>query len=129
MTDPVSPEVTRPTVVGWTTFGHPGATRLLSRSSETGRLAHAYLITGPDKVGKRTLAIDIACMVNSEAVIDMFGAVDSIDLATSHQAERIRKGIHSDVRIIDVNLSLTHLSEPPRQAENSYAVFCLKQQK
>jgi len=106
LTDPVSPEVTRPTVVGWTTFGHPGATRLLSRSSETGRLAHAYLITGPDKVGKRTLAIDIACMVNSEAVIDMFGAADSIDLATSHQAERIRKGIHSDVRIIDVNTEL-----------------------
>lgn len=106
MTDPVSPEVTRPPVVGWTTFGHPGATRLLSRSSETGRLAHAYLITGPDKVGKRTLAIDIACMVNSEAVIDMFGAADSIDLATSHQAERIRKGIHSDVRIIDVNTEL-----------------------
>ena len=106
MTDPVSPEVTRPPVVGWTTFGHPGATRLLSRSSETGRLAHAYLITGPDKVGKRTLAIDIACMVNSEAVIDMFGASDSIDLATSHQAERIRKGIHSDVRIIDVNTEL-----------------------
>tara|TARA_B110000263_G_C15286382_1_gene500999 strand:- start:603 stop:1775 length:1173 start_codon:yes stop_codon:yes gene_type:complete len=106
LTDPVSPEVTRPPVVGWTTFGHPGATRLLSRSSETGRLAHAYLITGPDKVGKRTLAIDIACMVNSEAVIDMFGAADSIDLATSHQAERIRKGIHSDVRIIDVNTEL-----------------------
>jgi DNA polymerase-3 subunit delta' len=106
LTDPVSPEVKRPPVVGWTTFGHPGATRLLSRSSETGRLAHAYLITGPDKVGKRTLAIDIACMVNSEAVIDMFGAADSIDLATSHQAERIRKGIHSDVRIIDVNTEL-----------------------
>ena len=106
MTDPVSPEMTRPPVVGWTTFGHPGATRLLSRSSETGRLAHAYLITGPDKVGKRTLAIDIACMVNSEAVIDMFGAADSIDLATSHQAERIRKGIHSGVRIIDVNTEL-----------------------
>ena len=45
-------------------------------------------------------------MVNSEAVIDMFGAADSIDLATSHQAERIRKGIHSDVRIIDVNTEL-----------------------
>ena len=106
LTDLVSTEVIRPPVVGWTTFGHPGATRLLSRSSESGRLAHAYLITGPDKVGKRTLAIDIACMVNSEAVVDMFGTADSIDLATSHQAERIRKGIHSDVRIIDVNTEL-----------------------
>jgi len=45
-------------------------------------------------------------MVNSEAVVDMFGTADSIDLATSHQAERIRKGIHSDVRVIDVNTEL-----------------------
>jgi DNA polymerase-3 subunit delta' len=90
-------------VVGWTTFGHAGATRLLSKSYETGRLSHAYLITGPEKVGKRTLALDIASMVNSEPVVDMFGTADNVDLSTSHQAERIRKGIHSDVRVIDVD--------------------------
>jgi DNA polymerase-3 subunit delta' len=101
--DSVSPEAIRPPVVGWVTFGHPGATRLLSRSSETGRLSHAYLITGPDKVGKRTLALDIACMVNSEPVVDMFGEAPNIDLNASHQAERIRKGVHSDVRVIDPN--------------------------
>ena len=38
---------------GWTTFGHPGAVRLLSRSEKLGRLAHAYLIIGPEQVGKR----------------------------------------------------------------------------
>ncbi|MDG0866890.1 ATP-binding protein [Candidatus Lucifugimonas marina] len=103
MPDSVSPEAIRPPVVGWVTFGHPGATRLLSRSSETGRLSHAYLITGPDKVGKRTLALDIACMVNSEPVVDMFGEAPNIDLNASHQAERIRKGVHSDVRVIDPN--------------------------
>ena len=103
MPDSVSPEATRPPVVGWATFGHPGATRLLSRSSETGRLSHAYLITGPDKVGKRTLALDIACMVNSEPVVDMFGEAPNIDLNTSPQAQRIRKGVHSDVRVIDPN--------------------------
>jgi DNA polymerase-3 subunit delta' len=103
LTDLISTEVIRPPVVGWTTFGHPGATRLLSRSSESGRLAHAYLITGPNKVGKRTLALDIACMVNSEAVVDMFGEAPNIDLNSSVQAGRIRKGIHSDVRVIDPN--------------------------
>ena len=103
MTDPVSPAVHRPPVVGWTTFGHPGATRLLSKSSESGRLAHAYLITGPEKIGKRTLAIDMACMVNSEPVVDMFGEAPNIDLASSHQADRIRRGIHSDVRVIDMD--------------------------
>jgi DNA polymerase III subunit delta' len=69
-------------------------------------MAHAYLITGPEKVGKRTLAIDIACMVNSDPVNDMFGEASNIDLSTSHQAERIRKGIHSDVRVIDVDTEL-----------------------
>lgn len=106
MTDSVAPTTNRPPVIGWTTFGHPGATRLLSKSSEVGRLAHAYLITGPDKVGKRTLAIDIACMVNSEPVVDMFGEAPSVDLSTSQQADRIRRGIHSDVRVIDTNTEL-----------------------
>ncbi len=106
LTDPVSPVTKRPPVVGWTTFGHPGAIRLLSKSYETGRLAHAYLITGPDKVGKRTLALDIAGMVNSEPVVDMFGEAPNIDLASSHHAERIRKGIHSDVEVIDPDTEL-----------------------
>jgi DNA polymerase-3 subunit delta' len=106
LTDSVAPTTNRPPVIGWTTFGHPGATRLLSKSSEVGRLAHAYLITGPDKVGKRTLAIDIACMVNSEPVVDMFGEAPSVDLSTSQQADRIRRGIHSDVRVIDTNTEL-----------------------
>jgi DNA polymerase-3 subunit delta' len=106
LTDSASPVSNRPPVIGWTTFGHTGATRLLSKSSELGRLAHAYLITGPDKVGKRTLALDIACMVNSEPVVDMFGTSDNIDLSTSHQADRIRRGIHADVRVIDVDSEL-----------------------
>ncbi len=113
MTDSASPVTNRPPVVGWTTFGHTGATRLLSKSYETGRLAHAYLITGPDKVGKRTLALDIACMVNSEPVVDMFGTADNIDLSTSHQAERIRRGIHSDVRVIDIDTESERDSNTP----------------
>ena len=116
MTDSISPAPRRPPVVGWTTFGHPGATRLLSKSSESGQLSHAYLITGPEKIGKRTLAIDIACMVNSEPVVNMFGEAPNIDLASSHQADRIRKGIHSDVRVIDIN---TELDMDLRKAKSS----------
>ena len=105
-----SPSVAkRPSIVGWKTFGHPGATRLLTKSFEANRLAHAYLITGPEKVGKRTLALDMACMVNTEPVADMFGQSSDIDLSTSHQAERIRAGIHSDVEVID---PATELPDP-----------------
>ena len=109
MTDSSSSVAKRPSVVGWKTFGHPGATRLLTKSFEANRLAHAYLITGPEKVGKRTLALDMACMVNTEPVADMFGQSSDIDLSTSHQAERIRAGIHSDVEVID---PATELPDP-----------------
>ena len=106
LTDSSSSVAKRPSVVGWKTFGHPGATRLLTKSFETNRLAHAYLITGPEKVGKRTLALDMACMVNTEPVADMFGQSSDINLSTSHQAERIRAGIHSDVEVIDPDTEL-----------------------
>ena len=101
MTDKGSTLTEKSPVIGWTVFGHPGAKRLLSRSYELNRLSHAYLITGPDKVGKRTLALDIAAMVNGERIPDMFGELPPLDLKSSHQGERIRKGIHSDVRLIN----------------------------
>jgi len=110
--------ITRPPVVGWKTFGHPGAIQLLSRSWETDRLAHAYLITGPDRVGKRTLAIDMACMVNSDPVVDMFGVAPNVDLRTSQQAERIRRGIHSDVEIIDPDTELEKENRPSKTDED-----------
>ena len=114
MTDSSSSVAKRPSVVGWKTFGHPGATRLLTKSFEANRLAHAYLITGPAKVGKRTLALDMACMVNTEPVADMFGQSSDINLSTSHQAERIRAGIHSDVEVIDPATELP--ASPERKA-------------
>ena len=114
MTDSSSSVAKRPSIVGWKTFGHPGATRLLTKSFEANRLAHAYLITGPEKVGKRTLALDMACMVNTEPVADMFGQSSGIDLSTSHQAERIRAGIHSDVEVIDPATELP--ASPERKA-------------
>ncbi len=50
----------------WRVVGHTGAVRLLDRSIESDRLAHAYLITGPPHVGKTTLAMDLAAAVNCE---------------------------------------------------------------
>ena len=39
----------------------------------------------------------------------------------------VGKSIEQD--LIDIGLSLIHISEPTRQAEISYAVFCLKKKK
>ena len=40
--------------------GQDKAIRLLDRALYSGRLAHAYLFTGPDGVGKTTVALDLA---------------------------------------------------------------------
>jgi DNA polymerase-3 subunit delta' len=53
-------------------------------------------------------------MVNTEPVADMFGQSSNIDLSTSHQAERIRAGIHSDVEVIDPATELP--ASPERKA-------------
>ena len=114
-------------VIGWKTFGHTGPIRLLTKSFETNRLAHAYLITGPEKVGKRTLALDIACMVNTEPVADMFGQSTDIDLSKSHQAERIRAGIHSDVEVIDPATELPASHERKAVSKTTISIDHIRQ--
>ena len=114
-------------VVGWETFGHTAAIRLLTKSFETNRLAHAYLITGPEKVGKRTLALDMACMVNTEPVADMFGQSTDIDLSKSHQAERIRAGIHSDVEVIDPATELPASTERKAVSKTTISIDHIRQ--
>lgn len=44
----------------WRTIGQEAARRFLARSLDVGRVAHAYLLTGPANCGKTTLALDFA---------------------------------------------------------------------
>ncbi|MCL2459527.1 MAG: DNA polymerase III subunit delta' [Desulfobulbus sp.] len=46
-----------------TILGQTKALTLLSRALASGRLAHAYLFSGPDGVGKTTVALDMAAML------------------------------------------------------------------
>ena len=48
------------------TFTRNGAFEYLSRAHENGRLAHAYLISGPPGSDKRGLASDLASLVRFE---------------------------------------------------------------
>jgi DNA polymerase-3 subunit delta' len=51
----------------WHIIGHEWAVNLLQNHVATGRVRHAYLFTGPDAVGKRTLALRFAQALNCEA--------------------------------------------------------------
>lgn len=94
-------ESNTPPATGWKTFGHDAAVRMLNSANSAGMLAHAYLVTGPDRVGRKTLAIDIACLVNCDPQPDLFGEAPVLDLESCPAGQRIRKGQHADVRVID----------------------------
>ena len=91
---------------GWQTFGHPGAIRLLGGAIGLGRVSHAYLIAGPEQVGKRTLALDIARAVNCTPSPDMFGEAPEPPCGRCASCDRIARGLHADVRVIDVDTEL-----------------------
>ena len=74
------------------TAGHPRVVNALRRGLEEDRLSHAYLFSGPPHVGKMTLAMDLARMVNCVA--------DAPPCGGCRQCERIRQGLHADVRIV-----------------------------
>ena len=76
----------------WGIIGHEWAVRLLARSLDQGQVAHAYLFTGPPRIGKTTLATALARAVNCREGKAPCGACRSCRLIT--------EGKHPDVRII-----------------------------
>jgi DNA polymerase III subunit delta' len=55
-------------------FTRAGALEYLTRAHTNGRLAHAYLISGPPGSGKRALASDLSNLVTGAAVSDVFAS-------------------------------------------------------
>lgn len=78
----------------WTTIGHNNVASSLLRASNEGRLAHAYLLAGPRHLGKMTMALDLARLVNCERETPPCGECD--------QCTRITQGLHADVQVVAV---------------------------
>ncbi len=76
----------------WKTVGHDRAVTLLRRGLEMGRTSHAYLITGPARVGKMTLALDLTAALNCTGSEKPCGECG--------QCDRIARGLHADIRVI-----------------------------
>lgn len=82
-------------MAAWQTFGHTDAIETLARGMRSGRVAHAYLLVGAPQVGKMTLALDIARMVNCVA-----SETAAMPCGECRQCARISAGLHADVRVI-----------------------------
>ena len=59
-----TPSLTSIPSLMWTTLGQDHLLKQLDAALRAGRLAHAYLLTGPPHVGKMTLALELAAAVN-----------------------------------------------------------------
>jgi len=74
--------------------GHHAAQRLLAREALSGKVSHAYLITGPEQTGKTTLALEFArllqCQKRDADSPEPCGACES--------CRKITAGFHPDVR-------------------------------
>jgi DNA polymerase-3 subunit delta' len=79
----------------WQIVGQSRAVSLLQRSLEHGAVAHAYLLVGPPHVGKMTLALDLARLVNCQG--------DEPPCSSCDACQKISSGNHADVQVIGLN--------------------------
>ena len=86
----------------WRVVGHEWVTTSLSNHITTQRLNHAYILSGPDSIGKLTLAIDFARAIMCSS--DPFcGNCRSCDLISEHK--------HPDVCMVMPALSGKHIQQ------------------
>ncbi len=78
----------------WNVIGHERIVEALAHSVREGRASHAYLFTGPQGVGKMTLAVQLACALNC--------AGDEKPCGLCAQCARILAGKHADVQVVAV---------------------------
>jgi DNA polymerase-3 subunit delta' len=90
----------------WTVIGQARAVTLLKRSLETDSLAHAYLLTGPEHVGKSLLAINLAQALNCTGAEPPCGECSS--------CRRISEDKHADVRRVRLLVPMTDEDAPQR---------------
>lgn len=79
--------------------GHRWAVEMLTSGLANGRLGHAYLITGPDQVGKSTLARTFAQALNCEA------AEEERPCSSCRPCKLIAADRHPDVKLVQPEVS------------------------
>ncbi len=81
--------------MAWSILGHAWAIDLLRRHIRAGGVRHAYLFTGPDQVGKRTLAVAFAQALTCPEAPEPGEAC-----GRCRTCETMRAGTHPDLSIV-----------------------------
>lgn len=96
----VNPESPRYNLVmqiedNWGMLGHEWAVELLQGHLANQRMRHAYLITGPQGIGRRTLAVRVTQGLNCPQPIS-----PGVACRTCHTCQRIERMQHPDLLIV-----------------------------
>ncbi|MGH2352527.1 MAG: hypothetical protein ACRDJN_13035, partial [Chloroflexota bacterium] len=114
-----------------TFIGNAAAVAFLQTSLAGGRAAHAYLLTGPPQIGKRTLARAIAAALVCQGpptgeVVTAAASVqrpehESVTPCGACRACRmVAKGLHPDVRVVEAEAGKRGVTiEQVRQLEHA----------
>lgn len=81
----------------WDLIGHTWAANLLKKHVSCGKVRHAYLLTGPDGIGKRSLAVRFAQALNCTkppSQGEFCGACST--------CKRIRNNTYPDLHVVEV---------------------------
>jgi DNA polymerase-3 subunit delta' len=76
-------------------IGNPRAVRILQRALEGGRVPHALIFSGPEGVGKKTLALLLAKRLNC------LSPTGGDSCAACNSCRKIAAGHHPDVRVVE----------------------------
>ncbi|HVO71113.1 MAG TPA: DNA polymerase III subunit delta' [Aggregatilineaceae bacterium] len=85
--------MTSSAVAQWPIVGHEWAVEHLDRAIRHGRVRHAYLFTGPDRIGKTTLARVFAMTLNCTGANSPCGQCRACTL--------IARNVHPDVTVVE----------------------------
>jgi DNA polymerase-3 subunit delta' len=86
-------------------FTRAGAFKYLERAYGQGRLAHAYLISGPPGSGKRQLASDLANLVNGTTGQDVFNSQAS-GIQVAEPESKSRRIVIEQIRALEHTLQM-----------------------
>ena len=86
-------------------FSRTDALQYLRRAHEQNRLAHAYLISGPPGSGKRSLASELASLVNGTDPSEVFSA-RAREIFTAEPESKSRRIVVEQVRALEHALQL-----------------------
>jgi DNA polymerase-3 subunit delta' len=95
--------------VVWEVVGQERAVSLLKRGLANQSLSHAYLFTGPEQVGKRTLALVLARALNCLS--------DNPPCGNCDVCRKIAAGRHADVQVITLGAADTKEAKDKPQTE------------